>query len=140
MVPGLSTNTIEAVLTSDESGVNGKFWEYGVKYFNFLGYTMGISAMTMNLDRYNSLSDAQKDQLRAAAKEAEDWAWAGVHDRVKSNKGIMAKAGAEFITDVPQDVIDHLKKAGAPMLGEWKKKMGPDSEVILADFKKRAGM
>lgn len=140
VVPGLSTNTIEAVLTSDESGVNGRFWEYGVKYFNFLGYTMGISALTMNRDLFNSLSKEQQDQIRSAAKEAEDWAWAGVHDRVKHNKKIMADAGAEFISDVPQEVIDHLKKAGEPLLGEWKKKMGPDSEKILADFKKRVGM
>ena len=49
---GLSTNVIEAVLTSDESGVSARFWDLGVKYFNFLGYTMGIGAVTMNMKKF----------------------------------------------------------------------------------------
>jgi TRAP-type C4-dicarboxylate transport system substrate-binding protein len=139
VVPGLSTNTIEAVLTSDESGVNGKFWEYGVKYFNFLGYSMGISAVTMNQDRYKSLSADQQKAIRDAAVESEIWAWDKAKTRVASNKAIMLKNKAEYITDVPAEVIDHLKKAGAPLLKEWKAKMGPEADRILASFKKKMG-
>ncbi len=139
VVPALSTNTIEAVLTSDESGVNGKFWEYGVKYFNFLGYSMGISAVTMNRDRYKSLSADQQKAIRDAAAESEAWAWEKAKTRVAKNKAIMLKNKAEYITDVPAQVIDHLKKAGAPLLDEWKEKMGPEADEILAAFKKKMG-
>ena len=41
--------TITGVLTSDEGGVNSKFWELGAKYFNSIGFAMGINAVTMNL-------------------------------------------------------------------------------------------
>lgn len=134
VVPALSTGTIDAVLTSDESGVSGRYWEHGVKYFNLLGYTMGISAVTMNLDAYNKLSDEQKEQLRAAAAQAEKEAWAKVHDRIKHNKQVMADNGAEFIDDVPDAVIDHLKAAGAPELDAWKAEMGPEADKIMNEF------
>ena len=134
VVPALSTGTIDAVLTSDESGVSGRYWEHGVKYFNLLGYTMGISAVTMNLDAYNALSDEQQGELRAAAAQAEDEAWEKVRDRVEHNKQVMADNGAEFIDDVPAVVIDHLKKAGAPELDAWKAEMGPEAEEILTKF------
>ncbi len=139
VVPALSTNVIEGVLTSDESGCNGKFWEYGVKYFNSLGYTMGIAATFMNLDKYNSFSPEMQKAIRAGAKAAEDWAWANTNDRVAFNVERMKKGGGVRLDDVPASVIDHLKKAGAPLLGEWKKKMGPDADVILAEFNKRMG-
>ena len=139
VVPALNTNTIEAVLTSDESGVNGKFWEYGVKYFNFLGYSMGISAVTMNSDRYESLTADQQEAIREAAAESEAWAWDKATTRVAANKAIMMKNKADYITDVPAEVIDHLKKSGAPLLQEWKEKMGPESDKILAAFKKKMG-
>ena len=139
VVPGLSTNLIEAVLTSDESGANGKFWEYGVKYFNFLGYTMGIAAVTMNLDSYNGLPKDLQKVIRDSAKAAEDWAWNNTVARVEFNKDRMKKGGGVWVGDVPESVINHLKKAGAPRLDEWKKAMGPDSEKILAEFKMKVG-
>lgn len=134
VVPALSTGAIDAVLTSDESGVSGRYWEHGVKHFNLLGYTMGISAVTMNLDAYNKLTDEQKQQLRAAAAQAEKEAWAKVRDRVAHNKQVMADNGAEFIDDVPAAVIDHLKAAGAPELDAWKAEMGPEADEIMKEF------
>lgn len=135
VVPALSTNTIEAVLTSDESGVSGRYWEHDVKYFNFLGYTMGISAVTMNLDSYNSLSDDQKSALRAAAEEAEAAAWEIVRERVAQNKNTMSENGAEYFDQVPQEVINHLKDAGSSELDKWREDMGAETaDEILAKF------
>ena len=139
VVPALSTNVIEGVLTSDESGCNGKFWEYGVKYFNSLGYTMGIAATFMNQDKFNDLPADMQQAIRAGAKAAEDWAWANTNDRVAFNVERMKKGGGVRLDDVPESVINHLKKAGKPLLGEWKKKMGPDADAILAAFEKEIG-
>jgi TRAP-type C4-dicarboxylate transport system substrate-binding protein len=139
VVPALSTNVIEGVLTSDESGCNGKFWEYGVKYFNSLGYTMGIAAVFMNMDRYNALSPAMQKAIRDGAKAADDWAWANTYNRVEFNKKRMADGGGVLVDDVPEEVINHVKKAGEPLLGEWMKKMGPDADAIIAEFRKRMG-
>lgn len=138
VVPGLSTNMIVGVLTSDESGVNGRYWEHGVNYFNFLGYTMGISAVTMNLDVFNSLTEEQQTAIRAAAAQAEEEAWQTARSRVDHNKAIMAENDAVYVDNVPQEVIDHLKEAGSPELDAWKEAMGPAADEILAEFESNA--
>lgn len=139
VVPALSTGTIVGVLTSDEGGVNSKFWELGAKYFNFLGYGMGINALTMNLDAYNRLPEDQQKLLREVAADAEKRAWQIARSRVDSNKKIMQESGAFFVDDVPKEVIEHLKTAGAPLLEEWKKEMGADADAILTEYRKRIG-
>lgn len=138
VMPALTTNVITAVQTSDEGGVSVKIWEAGAKYFNFIGYGMGISAVTMNLDAFNKLPADLKKAVRDAAAETEKKYWALVRTRVDANKKIMGDAGAVFVDDVPAAVIDHLMKAGAPMLDEWKKQMGPDADKILAEFKNKS--
>jgi len=120
VLPALSTNLISAVLTSDEGGVSAKIWESGAKYFNALGYTMGINAVTMNLDVYNKLPDELKKAIRDAAAEAEAHSWGVARSRVEANRKIMKVNGASFVDDVPKVVIDHLLKAGAPAFDEWK--------------------
>ena len=138
VLPALTTNVITAVQTSDEGGVSVKIWEAGAKYFNFIGYGMGISAVTMNLDAFKKLPPDLQKTVRDVASEIEKKYWTLVLTRVDGNKKIMAEAGAVFVDDVPKPVIDHLMKAGAPMLDEWKKQMGPDSEKILAEFNQKS--
>ncbi|MFO1058475.1 MAG: TRAP transporter substrate-binding protein [Dongiaceae bacterium] len=134
VVPALTTHTIDAVLTSDEGGVDAKFWELGVKYFNSIGFQQGISIVTMNKDAFNSLpADLQKVLLDAAAA-ADKFSWDALNGRVDKNKKVMAAAGATFVDDVPAPVIQALRDAGAPYLEEWKKKMGPKGDAILADY------
>ncbi len=132
---GLSTNVIEAVLTSDESGVSARFWDLGVKYFNFLGYTMGIGAVTMNLKKFKALPPDMQAVIRSAAAEAEKKAWEMAVGRVAENKKTMTSNGAVFVEDVPAEVINFLKKAGAPRFDEWKAKQGADADKIMAAFK-----
>ena len=139
VIPALSTGSIVGVLTSDEGGVNAKFWELGVKYFNFLGYGMGISITTMNKAAYDSLPADMQKVLREAAAEAQKNGWKVSEGRVDHNRKAMAAAGAFFVDDVPREVIEHLMNAGAPLLEEWKKTMGPDADKILDEYNKRMG-
>jgi len=138
VIPALGTNTITAVLTSDEGGVSAKIWEVGAKYFNSLGYSMGINAVTMNLELFNKLPDDMKKAIRDSAEAAEKHSWAVARQRVDANKKAMSAAGATFVDDVPAAVIDHLKKAGAPMIDEWKQQMGPEADKILAEFARKS--
>jgi TRAP-type C4-dicarboxylate transport system substrate-binding protein len=134
VVPALSSNVITGILTSDDSGCDLKVWEYGVKYFNSLGYTMGISAGYLNAAKFKALSPEFQKIIVDSGKEATEWGFKNSYAKVEKNKQMMKDGGAEYISDVPQVVIDHLKKAGDPLLGEWKKKMGPDADKILAAF------
>lgn len=136
VVPALSTNAIVGILTSDESGSNLKAWEYGVNQFNSIGYSIAIVVAFINNDVLNDLNPEQQKAIKDAAKIAEEWAFANSLARVAFNKERMAKGGATFIEDVPGDVIAHLKKAGSPLMDEWKKEMGPEADDILAAYEK----
>lgn len=135
VIPALSNGTITGVLTSDEGGVNSKFWELGCKYFNSIGFAMGINAVAMNLDVYNSLPEDMKIALRVAADRAEQKAWSRARSRVSANKETLKSVGAEYVEDVPASVIDHIKTAAAPLKEAWIKNMGPDTAAkIMAEF------
>ena len=135
VIPALSNGTITGVLTSDEGGVNSKFWELGCKYFNSIGFAMGINAVAMNLDSYNALPEAMKIALRVAADRAEQNAWRRARTRVAANKETLKSVGAEYVEGVPVAVIDHIKKAAAPLKEAWIENMGPDQAAkIFAEF------
>ena len=135
VIPALSNGTITGVLTSDEGGVNSKFWELGCKYFNSIGFAMGINAVTMNLDSYNALPVELKIALRVAADRAEQAAWRRARSRVSANKETLKSVGAEYVEDVPASVIDHIKVAAAPLKKAWIKNMGADEAAkIMAKF------
>jgi TRAP-type C4-dicarboxylate transport system substrate-binding protein len=135
VIPALTTHTIDAVLTSDEGGVDAKFWELGVKYFNSIGFQQGISIVTMNKDAFNKLPPDMQKVILDAAADTDKFSWDALNGRVDKNKQIMAGAGGVFVDQVPAVVIQALKDAGAPVLAEWKAKMGPKAETILADYK-----
>jgi len=63
----LFTGEVDAVLTSSVSGVDGKFWEV-TPHFADLGFTFGYSAVTVNNDAWNKLSDDLKKVLTAPQK------------------------------------------------------------------------
>ena len=142
VIPAFSTGTIDAVLTSDEGGVSAKFWEH-VDHFTALGFTMGMNTIHMNLDVFDSLSPDLQKAVLDAAKEAEDAAWARTDARIEANFGTMEKNGVTVVdvADVPQEVIDHLRKAGEPLMDEWVREIGVgDADKILADYKQKLTM
>ena len=96
---------------------------------------MGINAVAMNLDVYNSLPEDMKIALRVAADRAEQKAWSRARSRVSANKETLKSVGAEYVEDVPASVIDHIKTAAAPLKEAWIKNMGPDTAAkIMAEF------
>lgn len=135
VAPALSTNAIEAVLTSDESGVTGKFWEFGVNVFNAFGYTEPVSGTTINIGVWKSMSDSQRNAMIEAGKEAEKAAWAAAVEKQKQNRKTLEGVGGTFYTDLPEDLVAALRKAGNGVLDQWLKDMKGDGEKILAKYK-----
>ncbi len=137
VVPALSTKAIDGILTSDDSGSDLRAWEYGVNQFSSIGYTIAVIGAFINNDVLAKLTPDHQKALMEAAKVAEKWGFEQGVARIAFNKERMAKGGAKFIEDVPAAVINHLKQAGAPLVAEWKQKMGPDADKIFAEYEKR---
>ncbi len=132
-VPQLSTGAIDAVLTSADAGSASQLWEQQ-SHFTEVNYAMPLQFVHMNRDAYEALSDAQKAWVAEAAKAAEDFGWNLLADRVSQNYAEMKSHGMTVVTEVDPAYIAALTAAAKPALDEWKAKMGPDAEAILAAF------
>ena len=134
VVPALSTNTIEAVLTSAEGGLSAKFSEY-LNHFHYVNFTMGTNMVHMNIDVFESLPDDLQRIVLDTAKEVEDELWAKIEARITGNVQRLKDENVTVIIDVPGSFIDELKVAGQQAIDEWKELMGPEeAEEILAAY------
>jgi TRAP-type C4-dicarboxylate transport system substrate-binding protein len=135
VVPQLGTGGIEAVLTSAEGGVSAKFWDL-VSHFNEINYSSPLNMVHMNADAYKKLPADLQKAVMAAADAANDFGWETAKGRVQKNYADMKAHGMTIVTDVPAKLLDALAVAGKPALDGWLKKMGPDGQKILDEYKK----
>lgn len=134
VVPALSTNTIEAVLTSAEGGLSAKFSEY-LDHFHYVNFTMGSNMVHMNADVFASLPDDLQQIVLDTASEVEDELWARIENRISGNVQRLKDENVTVIIDVPEQLISELRTAGQQAIDEWKELMGPEeAEKILAAY------
>ncbi len=134
VVPALSTNTIEAVLTSEEGGLSAKFQEF-LDHFHYVNFTMGSNMVHINKDVFDALPEDLQKIVLDTAKEVEDELWAASQDRIDLNVKRLADANVTAITDVPEAFIVELKTAGQQAVDEWRALMGDaKADEILAAY------
>lgn len=136
VVPQLSTGGIDAVLTSDESGINGKFWEH-LTHFNAVPYSIAINMTHMNLDTYKGLTDSQRAALDKAVAETQAENWRRVAARVERNAKILQE-NKVTVVEAPKELVAKLQSAAQSVLDDWLAKMGEDGKAIMAAYKARA--
>ncbi|HEY0214332.1 MAG TPA: TRAP transporter substrate-binding protein DctP, partial [Paenirhodobacter sp.] len=132
-VPQLTTNGLDAVLTSADGGAASQLWEHQ-SHFTEVNYAMPLQFLHMNKDIYDDLSDEQKGWVAAAAKEAEDFGWSLLDNNVAENYARMTDKGMTIVTDLASGYLDALASAAAPSIEDWKKKVGPDADTILTAY------
>ena len=134
VVPALSTNTIEAVLTSEEGGLSANFQEF-LDHYHYVNFTMGSNMVHMNGDVFNALPEDLQKIVLDTAKEVEDELWAKSQDRIDLNVERLAEAKVTAITDVPESFIAELKSAGQQAIDEWRALIGDEkADKILASY------
>ncbi|MEO1331300.1 MAG: TRAP transporter substrate-binding protein [Pseudomonadota bacterium] len=136
VAPQLATGGVSGVLTSAESGVNGKFWEH-LSHFTEANYAMPLNMVHINLDVWNDLDADQQAAVLAAAKAAEDYTWNEVKQRVASNYQEMRENGIVIVDGLAPEYLAALRAAGDEARAVWIEKTGPDGAAILAEFQRR---
>ncbi len=134
VVPALSTNTIEAVLTSAEGGLSAKFSEY-LDHFHYVNFTMGSNMVHMNVEVFEALPEDLQQIVLDTAREVEDELWARIAKRIEGNVQRLKDEGVTVVQDVPEALIDDLKAAGQVAVDEWKAATGEEeAQKILAAY------
>ena len=130
----LSTGLVNAVVTSSESGKNGKLWEV-LTNFTKIGYAYPLQAVTINLDYWNSLDKMQQKAMLKAAKEMEKAQWAISENLDKEDLAILAKHGMK-ISDPTPTLKKQLADVGAKMLKSYLKDANSDIKKIFKEYRK----
>jgi len=130
----LSTGLVNAVVTSSESGKNGKLWEV-LTNFTKIGYAYPLQAVTINLDYWNSLDKMQQKAMLKAAKEMEKAQWAVSKSLDKEDLAILTKNGMKISAPTPT-LKKQLADVGAKMLNSYLKDASSDIKKIFKEYRK----
>ncbi len=130
----LFTGAVDAVLTSTISGVDGKFWEV-TPYFTNLGFTFGYSAVTVNLNSFNKLSEDLKAVLLESGREMDIKQEERTITSDQSARAELIKRGIK-INEMSPAFRKQCVKLSEGILAEWVKKSGPEAEHLLNEVKK----
>ncbi len=137
LVPQLSTGGVDAVLTSADGGKALSIWEY-VSDFSELNYAMAIFVAHVNKDEFDKLPEAARSALMDTIDACDAWNWEMVEGTVSVAYDAMREngMGVTLDDDIPQEVFDHMRAAGAKVHEAWAAEAGERGARILAEFTK----
>ena len=134
VMPAMTTGLIDAVLTSDESGISSRFYDQ-LKHFTRLNLEIGIWMIHMNKGTFDKLPPDLKKIVLDSANEAGKKAFDRVVGRLQENAKTLKANGVTITEVVPPAFHQHLLNSGAFLLEDWKKRVGPEvAGKILTGF------
>lgn len=134
--PALSTNALDAVLTSADLGISSGIQEF-LPVFMEINWAIPFSAITINKELFDSLPDDLKQVLREAGEEATKKTFDRLATQVEENYAEMHGKSVEIITDVPAPFFDYLVESAQPTIDAWKEKTGERGRKILEAYEQR---
>ncbi|WP_224407730.1 TRAP transporter substrate-binding protein [Afifella sp. IM 167] len=137
-LPALSTGSINGVLTSDDGGLSAKFPEAGLTSFSAVGFTVGVDMVHVNADAFSDLSEELQVVLLTAAAEAQDYGWSNAKETVAGNVAKMRELGVDVVEEVSPEFKAALKEASQPAIDDWKERFGPQADMVLDLYEKKA--
>jgi len=132
----LSTNAIDAVLTSANGGVGVQLWELQ-SHFTQVNYSSGLQAIHMSRDVWDGLSEEQKAQVQEAVKAAETYGWDLAAQSIAKDFAAMREHDMLVTESVPTAFTAFLNDAASPIVNNWVEKIGERGAAIMSAY--RAG-
>ena len=136
VVPSLASGAINAVTTSSSSGVDGKFWEF-LGYFNQINWQSNSDMVTVNLNRWRSLTEAQRNAIETVARrlEAEFWATAIAEDEEKIK--VLQKGGMKVVQPTPE-LKAELQETARGSWDEFATRV-PRAKPVIENYRRMVG-
>lgn len=130
VVPQLSTNALEAVISSAEGGTNISLGEFLPQY-TALDYVIPVNVVHMNAMAFEALTPEEQEAIRQAAAETSDFIWGELDARLAATYGDLDKLGVAVDRDVSPELTEALKAASAAAMDEWLAKAGADGQALI---------
>jgi TRAP-type C4-dicarboxylate transport system substrate-binding protein len=136
-VQDVSLLDAELMLANGYSG-NIKFArEFGCFMEIFLAAQLNF--ITVSRQVFDTLTEAQRQVLLAAGRDAELALWRFTRDLLQRDHREMAAHGVSVVTHPPADVLAALRIAAEPDVQSWARAMGADGTALLADYRRSIG-
>jgi TRAP-type transport system periplasmic protein len=109
-----------------------------MSHFTNLGFTFGYSAVTVNLNAWNRISDKDKLIVLEAAREMED---EQLKQSILSDRTSMAKLiqNGMKVSEMSPEFQKECTDVAKPIWKEWINKAGPDGQKMMDEFNTLAG-
>jgi TRAP-type C4-dicarboxylate transport system substrate-binding protein len=130
----LSTNAIDAVLTSANGGVGVQLWELQ-SHFTQVNYSSGLQGVHLNREIWEGLSAEQQAQVQAAAAEAEAYGWTLAAESIAKDFATMREHKMTVVESVPAEFKKFLNDVAKPVVDAWAEKIGPRADAILTAYR-----
>jgi len=130
----LRTGMVNSVVTSSESGKNGKFWEV-LKNFTKIKYAYPLQAVTINLDYWKSMDKSQQNAVLKAASKVEKEQWDAVKDVDKSSLKALSDHGM-IVLEASDELKKELNVLAKNMLQKYLADAPNDIKKIFKQYNK----
>lgn len=133
----LATGTIDSVITSTVTAVDGKFWEV-IKYHAPINITQTLELFTINLDEFNKLDEETQNTLLKIGKEIESEMWDKVVKIDKEKKELCNEKGIATV-EPSEEFMDDLAAITENIREDWLKEAPPEAREIVDKFRAEVG-
>ena len=132
----LSTNAIDAVLTSANGGVGAQLWEMQSDFTN-VNYASSLQAIHLNRNAWDDLSENEQAAVKEAATEAENYGWELLADATANDFATMRENGMTVTEEIPAEFSQALTVAAQPFIDKWLEETGERAQSIMTAYKDR---
>jgi TRAP-type C4-dicarboxylate transport system substrate-binding protein len=137
VVPSLAAGTIEGVVTSTSSGVDGKFWEF-LKVAYPTNHVWNSQTISVNLDAWNSLKPEYREGILSAAERLQPQYWEKSKEEDRQKSEILMQHGYTVAKEMPTGLKEALDKQAAPIIKDYMEKT-PGAREIIEPYLKMIG-
>ncbi|OWU67533.1 C4-dicarboxylate ABC transporter substrate-binding protein [Roseovarius sp. 22II1-1F6A] len=135
VIPSLAAGAIDAVATSSPSAVDGSFWEF-LDYGFPTRQTWNLNAMTVNLDSWNELDEAEQKAITEVAKTLQPDFWQAAQDEDARNMAIVEENGMT-LAPISDELRAEMAKRAAPLRAAVLEELGDEATAVVEGFQSR---
>lgn len=128
-----STNLVQVMYTSAQTGVSSQAWDFAKYYTNAKGGNKSMTLTVVNEQAYNKLEPGFQKALLDAAADAQTYGWILNDSHNEQQKQILRDHGM-IVADPTPEFAAKMDEIGATILKEWAKDAGTEGDLILKEF------
>ncbi len=132
VIPSLAAGTIEGVVTSSSSAIDGSFWEFLDAGYP-LAHSWNINATTVNLDVWNALSSEDQAAIEEIAARLQPEFWQASRAEDAKNMEVLAENGIAAGTVSEELRAEIITRSGSVRDGLLEG-MGDEAAAIIDGF------